>query len=192
MDALTRLNSYKNQSFTLQEAEKRGVSAFALAYLTKSGKIKRLAQGLYAFPEYAPTGIHEVIADYLKICPQAIVGLDSALQLYGLNEQLVENITLIVPMSNVPKRKLDDVVFVQVGANYDHIDIQNHTGLPVTTINQTIVDLLRHNRPLSFVLEVFHEAQRKPELGLSISKIKNLAKKFRAKAKTEKFLEAVG
>lgn len=192
MDQITRLKTYKNKAFTVEEAAKKGVQAFALVYLARSGQLKRLAHGLYAFPDYAPTDLSETINDFLKVIPQAVVGLDSALQIYNLADQLVEEITLIVPGHNVPKRKLEGVRYHQLTQNFDKLELQKVNNLPVTSINQTIVDLLKAGRPLSLVVDVFHQAQGRKDLNLSISKIKNLADVFRAKAKIRIFLEAIG
>jgi predicted transcriptional regulator of viral defense system len=192
MDQISRLKAYKNRSFTVAEAAKKGVQQFALVYLARSGQLKRLAHGLYAFPDYAPTDLSETIADFLKVIPQAVVGLDSALQIYNLADQLVEEITLIVPGYNVPKRKLEGVKYHQLTKNFDKLELQKVNDLPVTSINQTIVDLLKTGRPLSVVVDIFHQAQGRKDLNLSISKIKNLAAVFRAKARIKVFLEAIG
>lgn len=192
MNVVKSLKKYRNRSFTVKDAGKVGVQPFTLVYLVRSGQLKRIASGLYAFPDYAPIELPDVISDLLKVIPQAVVGLDSALQLYGLTDQLVEDITLFVPSNNVPKRKLEGVVFHQRAKNFGAMEMQKVNRLPVTSINQTIVDLLKEERPLSLVVDIFSQAQQRRDLSLSISKIKTLSRIFRVKTRVEILLEAVG
>ena len=190
MNALDKLRPVNSRSFTVQEAEDLGVSKYSLVYLAREGELQRLTSGLYAFPDYQPTGLDEVLADYLKVVPQAVVGLDSALELHGIGETMPDEITLLVPITNVTKRKIEGLRFYQV-RNFASLDVQKIKGLPITSINQTLVDLLRVKRPMSQVLEVFYEARNQKDLNVSISKIKKLSKDFRIKRRLEQFLEAV-
>ena len=55
---------------------------------------------MYAFPEHLSFDFESLIKENLKMIPQAILGLESALKLYDLTDEAPRDIHLIVPLSD--------------------------------------------------------------------------------------------
>ena len=112
-----------------------------------------------------------VLREKLICVPQAIVGLETALKLYGLTDEIPDKFHLIVPLSNVPKRKLKDVQFYQMKDSLYKKYIKMIEGFPVSSFERTIIDLFRFGYSTAFVLSVIKESRRK-KISFNLGKIK--------------------
>ncbi len=186
-----RLFKLKGQGpFRTKQAQKKGVSPRMLHYYVKKKKVLvRLGHGLYAFPEHLSFDFESLIKEKLKMIPQAILGLESALKFYDLTDEAPRNIHLIVPLSNVPKRKIKDVRFYRVKDTLYKKAVRKVNGIPITSIERTLIDLLRTQKSISMVLKVMFTAQKKG-IPINISKMKKLAVDFRVKGHFDKLIEA--
>lgn len=185
-----RLFRLKEQSpFRVKQAQRKGISPRMLHYYVKKGVLVRLGHSLYAFPEYLSFDFESLIKEKLKVIPQAVVGLESALKLYDLTDEAPRDIHLIVPLSNVPKRKVKDVKFYRVKDTLYKKAIKKINGIPVTSIERTLIDLLRTQKSISIVLKVMFTAQKKG-IPINVSKMKRLAIDFRVKGHFDKLIEA--
>ena len=176
--------------FNVKQARKYKISPQLLSHYVKEHKLTRLSQGVYAFNDSLSFDFHSILKEKLACVPQAVIGLESALKVYGLTDETVPAVHLIVPVSNVPKRKLQDVQLYQMKDSLykKHINIINN--LPVSSIERTSVDLLRFGYSLSFVLSVLKECQ-KQRVPFNIGKIKRIAVSYRVKEKVKNLLEAL-
>ena len=181
---------FSGEIFTLKEAYKYKVSPQILSYYVKKGRLKRMSQGVYAFKDSLGFDFYSVLKEKLTCAPQAVVGLESALKIYGLTDEVPDVIHLIVPLSNVPKRKLQDVQFYQMKDSLYKKHIKTIEGLPVSSFERTIIDLLRFGYSTSFVLSVIEESRRK-NLSFNLGKIRKIAPVYRVKGKVFRFLEAL-
>ena len=181
---------FSGEIFTLKEARKYKASPQLLSYYVKNGRLKRVSQGVYAFKDSLGFDFYSVLKEKLTCVPQAVVGLESALKIYGLTDEAPDVIHLIVPLSNVPKRKLQDVQFYQMKDSLYKKHIKTIEGLPVSSIERTIVDLFRFGYSTSFVLSVIEESRRK-NFSFNLGKIRKIAPVYRVKGKVSRFLEAV-
>jgi hypothetical protein len=68
--------------------------------------------------------------------------------------------------------------------------IQKIKGSRVTTIEQTIVDLLRAGHSISEMGKIFHEAQRR-RMTIDLSQLKRPGECFHMKGKVDQVIEAV-
>ena len=185
-----RLFKLKGQGpFQTKQAQRKGISPRMLHHYTKKGVLVRLEQGLYAFPEHLSFDFESLIKEKLKMIPQAILGLESALKLYDLTDEAPRSIYLVVPLSNVPKRKVKDVKFYRVKDILHKRAVRKINGIPVTSIERTLIDLLRAQKSISMVLKVMFTAQKKG-ISINISKMKKLAIDFRVKGHFDKLIEA--
>lgn len=162
-----------------------------LTYLVSRGEIERRAHGLYCFPDYIDDlDLHGILQGLLQIVPDAIVGLETALQLYNLSDEPTRTIHLIVSQSNAPTRKLPDVRFFRVRMPLSQFSTQKIKGSRVTTIEQTMVDLLRAGHSISEMVKIFHGARRR-RMTVDLSQLKRLGERFHVKGKVERVIEAV-
>ena len=189
-----KLQSLKKKgklAFTTKEAARSGVSPQLLRHYLSKGLIEKSSHGVYRFAEPSSfASFEQLLLEALKAVPQGVVGMKTALRLHGLTEELPESIDLIVPRTNIPKRKLVDVKLHPSPTDCYREDVLKIGAVPVTSIERTLVDLLRHGEPLSLAIRVYKEAQakRKP---VSLTKLKKLAATFRTKRKLAAFLEAI-
>lgn len=67
--------------------------------------------------------------------------MKSALKLYGLTEDDPPAIDLMVPESNVPKKKMEDVKLHTVADHLFKEGLTKVRGISVTSLERTIVDI---------------------------------------------------
>ena len=188
---LNQLRSqFANRFFTVREAQKLRVSPQLLSYYVRKDDLKRVSHGVYTFKENISFDFHSLLKEKLICIPQGVVGLESALKIYGLTDEAPDIFHLIVPLSNVPKRKLKDVRFYQMKDDIykKHIKIVN--GFPVSSLERTVIDLLRFGYSISFVLSVLEES-RKRKIPLHLGKVKKMASVYRVKGKMFRLLEVL-
>lgn len=188
--ALNSLKLIAKPYFSSESAARLGVSSRMLAYYAARGRLIRVSHGVYCFPGDQDLSLLGIIREKLSAVPKGVVGMRTALRLHGLGEEVPGTIDILVPDTNVPKRKIADVAFHRVKAHLISASVNKHQGVRVTSLERTLVDLLRAGEPLAFVLNVFNEAKAK-NIPIRLPLIRQLGRKLRAKAKTERFLEAV-
>ena len=181
-------SKFPDRVFTLKEAGKYKVSSQLLSYYVKQDKLKRISYGVYAFKDSLSFDFHSLLKEKLACIPQGIVGLESALKIYGLTDENPDVFHLIVPLSNVPKRKIADVKFYRMKDNIYKKHTINISGLPVSSLERTIIDLLRFGYSVSFVSSVIEDSKKKT-IPIPIGKVRKLAPLYRVKGKVSRLME---
>lgn len=177
--------------FTAKEAKRLGISPQLLAHHRNSGLIERISHGVYRFTDQSPAYDLETLAkEALKVIPHGIIGMKTALRIHGLTEELPPDIDVIVPMNNIPKRKLENISLHPTKTEIYKEDVKKISGIPVTSLERTLVDLLRAHEPMAFILRAYQEARAK-KLAISLTKLRKLGQLFHAKHRVESFIEAV-
>lgn len=149
--------------FTTAQADALGVSRMQLSRLAAAGAIERLAKGIYRVAG-APTDA----SDDLRVAWIALGGLErtpegvsravameeTAAELHGIGDLYPGAFKFAVPqrrrtrvpetMTKIRKLTPEQVTFVE--------------GMPVTSVEQTITDLLAKNLDLSLVADVIRDA----------------------------------
>lgn len=178
------LKKIKKSPFDTVYARSKGVSTRMLSYYANSGLLVRLTYGIYAFPEKLSFDFEGLLNEKLIQAPQAVIGLRTALKLYDLTDEAPANIDLIVPKSNIPKKRIEDVKLHSVIDHLFNEGITKIRGIPVTTIERTIIDILRKNGTAKEGRSIIIEAQRKG-IRINFSKLEHYATIFRVKLKFE-------
>lgn len=186
-DALKNLNK---AIFTLNDAKKLGISSRVLTYLVKAEKLVRVSQGVYAFPESLSIDMLDLIHEALLAIPKSIVGYQTAVHLYDLSDDPPGPIHLIVAYQQTPKVALRDVQLHRTRTPLRSIQTQTLRGFKVTTIEQTIVDLLKAGEPLGVLLEIIARAKAKGS-SIQLDKLQKIADKQRAKIKIRSLMDAL-
>ena len=191
VNILSKLKSkFENKIFTTKEAGKYKISPQILSYYVKANQLKRLSHGVYTFKDNINFDSHSLLKEKLASVPQAVVGLESALKIYGLTDEVPEAIHLIVPLSNVPKRKLQDVQLYRMKDNIYKKHIKTIDDIPVSSLERTIIDLLRSGYSISFVLSVIEDS-RKKKIPFNIGKLRKMASVYRVRGKISLLLEVL-
>lgn len=186
---LNKLKQKGKMVFNTEDARKIGISRQLIAHYLHQGLIIRLSHGVYRLEGTESIDFEELIKEVLAAIPNSVVGLKTALRIYNLTEELPSEIDIIVPKENVPKRRLENVRLYRIKGNIYRHDVKQIHGLPVTSPERTVIDLLRFNEPMSLILEVLAEAKQK-SIAISIPKLKKMSKMFRVQGKMKQLLEA--
>jgi len=191
MESIRKLRRLKTTSFSTADAHRVGVSTRMLTYVVNRGELERIAHGLYRFPgRPEEVDFVGILREMLRIVPNAIVGLETALQLYDLSDEPTRTIHLIVHQTNTPTRKLPDVRFFRVRMPLSQFSTTRIKGMRVTTVEQTIVDLLRSGYSISEMVKIIHGAQRR-RMTVELSQLQKLGERFHVKGRVERVIEAV-
>ncbi|MBC7532845.1 MAG: type IV toxin-antitoxin system AbiEi family antitoxin domain-containing protein [Oligoflexus sp.] len=184
------LQKIQKSAFTLKDANKLGVSSRMLTYLVKKEKLVRISQGVYSLPENLSIDTVDLIYEALLSVPKGIIGYQTAIHLYDLSDDPAGLIHIVVPYDKTPKVKLEDVKFHRTRTPMRSIQTQTLKGLKVTSLEQTLVDLLKSKAPLGVLLEIIARARKKGML-IQIDKLQTIADRQRAKAKIRPLLDAL-
>ena len=188
---LSALKAKNLSIFTSVQAKKNGISPQLLTHYIKKGLIERISHGVYRLTdEPAAFDLESLIAEKLKAVPRGVIGLKTALRLYGLTEEIPGEIDIIVPSTNIPKRKLEDVLLHPTKTEIYRTDVKTLRGIPVTSLERTFVDLLRAGESLSMVLNAYRDAKGK-KLSISLTKLKKLGTMFHTRRKVDMLVEAI-
>ncbi|MBI2920762.1 MAG: AbiEi antitoxin N-terminal domain-containing protein [Planctomycetes bacterium] len=146
--------------------EAAGISYDQLRSLVRSGKIERIARGLYHLTDSEPTERHHLAAVCARV-PNSIVCLLSALQFHSIGTQLPREIWLAIPHKARPPRlpgfKTRLLRFSGASWRYGILDVE-FEGVPgkVTNPARTVVDCFRFERLIGreAAMEALREALR--------------------------------
>jgi len=162
--------------FTAPQAQHAGVSRVRLSRLTQAGVLVRLAHGTYALRGATSADRLELRAAWLGLDPtrlandrlddgaaRAVVSHASAADLYGLGDLDADRHEFTTP-SRKQSRRPD--VRLHRGV-LDAGDVTLHDGLPVTTPERVVVDLLAAGHDGEHVAGVLASAVRDRRVNLS-------------------------
>lgn len=168
MARVSRLAAWQWGLITTAQAASEGVSRMQLARLETAGVIERIDQGLYAMTA-APEQHRRFQAAWLALDPgrtaeerladrppSAAVSHTSAASLHGLGDLLDD-----VPEVTVPGRRQTRRSIRIHRAPLTPEDVTLVDGLPTTTVERTIVDLLRDGQSPDHVAQIVGQASRR-------------------------------
>jgi len=162
---------------TSAQAATRGVTRLDLSRLTESGDLLRLAHGIYK-DAGAPSGAHlDVRAAWLSSDPArlasdrlddghrgVVISGQTAAWLHDIGDLRSNRTELTTPVRRQTQRA--DLHYRQRDLPKEDVTIRD--GLPVTTPERTIADLVEDRTDLSIVANALRDASRKSELDLEL------------------------
>ena len=190
MGKFAAIKALDKDIFSAADAREAGVSLRMLHYLCNQGKVTRLSRGIYDIRDGVDLSIEALIRDALIQIGHSVVCLRTALQLYDLIEEVPEYIDFFSVRGQVSKRKIDYVKIHSIRQPLSKLATNRLSGFLVTTLEQTIVDLLRFNSSPAYVLEAIQEAKHKG-IAIQISDLRKQAEIFRAAGKTKQLIESI-
>jgi predicted transcriptional regulator of viral defense system len=172
LDALNIIQDITSQQwgmFTSAQAVARGIDRMALSRLMKNGHIERLRKGIYRASAVPSSRLEAVYAAWLSIEPSqlsykrskkaesdAVVSCATAAYVWSIGELNPEPITFSVNC----RKQLRDKGIRTIIRHLDERDVTIAQGLPTTTIERTIADLITSGTDLSLVANVAKDALR--------------------------------
>ncbi|MDE2113091.1 MAG: type IV toxin-antitoxin system AbiEi family antitoxin domain-containing protein [Alphaproteobacteria bacterium] len=179
----------------LNELMAAGVAQETMARLVRSGRVTRLARGLYQLAGSDPETAHS-FAEASKLVPKGVVCLVSALQFHELTVQLSRAIWMAIETgSSTPRIAYPPMRFVRFSKKAMSEGIEHHTiegvTVRVTDPATTIADCFcfRSKVGIDVALEGLREAlRRRPTMADAIMKA---AQRRRIWTKLRPYLEAL-
>jgi len=190
MNNVSKLEKLKKSSFGVKDAKRIGVSPRMLNYYVNKGLLTHISQGVYGFPDSLGIDLNSLIREKLLAYPKGIIGLKTALRLFDLTEEAPQSIDVIVPVSYFPRRKVEDVNLYRVKDKIFRIGVISKHEILMTSLERTIIDLLRVEEPVSLVIDVIKRAQTK-RIKVDFTLLKKLSIIFRVKGKMTRLMEAI-
>lgn len=145
MDLLYEIAESQGGFLAAYQAVEAGVPRSTLSYhATEGNALERLGHGVYRLRRF-PTPSHgHVIAGWLALArADAVVSHESALELLDLSDLIADEVHVTLPRA---KRGLSAPQGVRVhfsGRPVDQRQRRRALGIPVTSVERTIADLLR-------------------------------------------------
>lgn len=160
---------------TAAQAAALGVGRLELSRLAQAGDLERLAQGVYKDPG-APSASHlelratwlstapaELAEDRLKHRPADVtVSGESAATLHNIGDLRAMHHELTTPTRRQTQRS--DLRYRMRKLNQDDVTVRD--GLPVTTVERTVADLIEAQTDLSLVASALADAARNHTIDL--------------------------
>jgi predicted transcriptional regulator of viral defense system len=171
MDELFALAEEQDGLFTSKEARSLGIQDSVLVRLRQRGRLERMSRGVYRIAHYPA----ERLAQYREAVlwaqassgPERIaLSHETALLLYGISDVNPPRVNLTVPVSARMRRVHPKWIELH-RANLSTEDIQLHEGMPVTTVERSILDVLATTHRSNFAREAITDALRKGLLNLA-------------------------
>jgi predicted transcriptional regulator of viral defense system len=165
MDELFALAEEQDGLFTSREARSLGIQDSVLVRLRQRGRLERMSRGVYRIAHYPA----ERLAQYREAVlwaqasngPERIaLSHETALLLYGISDVNPARVNLTVPVSARMRRVHPKWIELH-RANLATEDIQLHEGMPVTTVERSILDVLATTHRSDFAREAITDALRK-------------------------------
>jgi predicted transcriptional regulator of viral defense system len=125
--------------FTTKQAERACYSRKDLSALSKRRKFSRVSWGIYRITLFPTTSYDDFFMAVLKSGPHSVISHQSALSIYELSDILPAKIHIIIPKSR--SRRREGIKYHT--CNLSKNDITSYKGLPITTVERTITDVVR-------------------------------------------------
>jgi len=179
LDALGIINSISSQQWgmvTSAQATMQGINRTTLSRLERYGHLERLRQGVYRVSAAPATRLEAIYAAWLSLEPgipsylrskepdsDAMVSGVTAAYVLDIGELNPEPITFTVPR----RRQLRDKGIRTLSRHLEKSETTIVQGLPVTTMERTIVDLVADGIDQSLVLNAVSDALKTGRLDTS-------------------------
>jgi predicted transcriptional regulator of viral defense system len=165
MDELFALAEEQDGLFTSKEARSLGIQDSVLVRLKQRGRLERMSRGVYRIAHYPA----ERFAQYREAIlwaqasngPERIaLSHETALLLYGISDANPSRVNLTIPVSARMRRVHPKWIEIH-RANLATEDIQQFEGMPVTTAERSILDVLAATSRTEIARQAITDALRK-------------------------------
>lgn len=125
--------------FTSAQAAGAGFSRKLLWHYQTTGKLIRVAHGIYRLAQFPSSRFEDLFVAWLKCGPKSAISHESALAVYDLSDMLPAEIHVTVPRTASRRRK-----GIRLHTNrLRPAEVVKREGLPVTSVPRTIADVAR-------------------------------------------------
>jgi len=122
--------------FTAAQARQAGFSRSLLSYHIGNGRFVRVRAHVYRFAQFPASPHEDLYVAWLEVGTEAVISHDSALALYDLADLLPAQVHVTVPRTASRRRPGIRLHTKQLSQQ----EVFRYEGLPVTTVQRTLVD----------------------------------------------------
>jgi predicted transcriptional regulator of viral defense system len=140
--------------FAAAQAAEAGYTWERLSQNVKKGTFFRVSQGVYRLSQFPHSPHEDMYIAWLRIGPKSVISHESALALYDLADILPSETHVIMPRSASRRRK--GIRLHTSALNKE--EIVRRDGLPLTSVERTIADVIRAGMPEDQVIDVVRDA----------------------------------
>src|SRR5579863_2882724 len=150
MDELYALAEENGGLLLSKEARALGIKDSVLVRLAQRGRLERMTRGVYRIAQYPA----DRLAQYREAIlwarasqgpEQVALSHETALLVYGISDENPSRVHLTVPLSARLRRERPRWIAIH-RANLSQEEIHIHEGVPVTTVERSILDTLAANQ----------------------------------------------
>ena len=165
MDELFALAEEQDGLFTSKEARSLGIQDSVLVRLRQRGRLERMSRGVYRIAHYPAERLTQyreaVLWAQASNGPERIaLSHETALLLYEISDVNPPRVNLTVPVSARMRRVHPKWIEIH-RADLATDDIQLHEGMPVTTVERSILDVLAATHRSDFARQAITDALHK-------------------------------
>jgi len=163
-DELAALAQDNDGLVTAEQARAEGFTDSVLARLVQRKRIERIARGVYRIPYFSPGQFSQyreaVLWAKANRGPNPVaLSHETALAVYGISDANPASIHLTVPGTARLRRRTPKGVVVH-HSDLSPTDVSIQEGIPVTTIDRTISDLLQSGGRTDLLKQAVSDARR--------------------------------
>jgi predicted transcriptional regulator of viral defense system len=164
MDELYALAEEHGGLLLSKEARALGIKDSVLVRLAQRGRLERMTRGVYRIAQYPA----DRLAQYREAIlwarasqgPEHVaLSHETALLVYGISDANPSRVHLTVPLSARLRRERPRWIAIH-RANLSQEEIHIHEGMPVTTIERSILDTLAVNQRMEMARQAIADAVR--------------------------------
>lgn len=164
MDELYRLAEEQDGLLSSKAARELGITDSALVRLAQRGRLERVSRGVYRIAQYPPDRLAQyreaVLWAQASQGPQMVaLSHGTALLLYGISDLNPSRVELTVPKSARLRRQQPKWITVHK-ADLSEADIGEHEGIPVTSVERSILDVLASTHRIDVARQATTDALR--------------------------------
>lgn len=168
-DELAGLAEDNDGLITAAQARAAGITDSVLARLVQRERIERIARGVYRIPYFPPDRFSQyreaVLWAKANRGPGTVaISRATALAVYGISDANPQSIHLTVSKSARLRREKPKGVLLHRD-DLTPADIAIYEGLPLTTINKTVMDLLACGARIDLLRHAISDARREGYIG---------------------------
>ena len=164
MDELLAIAETNDGFVTATQARLIGIKDSVLARLTQRGKLQRVARGVYRIPYFPSDRLEQyreaVLWARADSGPKKIaLSHETALAVYGISDANPPRVHITVPKATRLRRQRPKWVEIH-RADLRSSDIETHEGLPVTSVEKTILQIAQETGRVGLARGALRDARK--------------------------------
>jgi len=164
MNELFALAEENDGLFTSKQARELGISDSVLVRLAQRGRLERTARGVYRVAHYPADRFAQyreaVLWAQASQGPERIaLSHETALLLYGISDANPASVHLTVPKGARLRRETPTWIMIHKD-DLSPKELSEYEGIPVTSVERTLLDILRTSHRIDFIRQAIADARR--------------------------------